>query len=290
MVIVRPKRERDMKHLLGRVFRKLFGKTNSFHLFYPYMEHSSSFVLPKPPPHTAECAATGVPPAQKWISDKYGKTVEDYLASGKRDLHDMETILSQSGMSLSAVGNILEFGCGDGRMIRCLEHLAHDREIWGADIHAERVVWCKQHLSPPFRFVTTTIVPHLPFEDRYFGFIFAGSVFTHIDDLADAWIMELKRVLRPGGKLFMTVHLRNDISLLNGKYHRSPLTKFLRRHKVFNESINTDFDMLTIGRSANSSVFYDFEYLRKMIEPNFRILSVTEQVRLYQNALLLERT
>jgi ubiquinone/menaquinone biosynthesis C-methylase UbiE len=174
-------------------------------------------------------------------------------------------------------------------MIRWLEDLAHDREIWGSDIHAERIIWCKQHLSPPFRFVTTTIVPHLPFEDRYFGFIFAGSVFTHIDDLADAWLMELRRVLRPGGKLFITVHLKNDISLLNGMYQGSPLTKFLRSQPVFMESMNADFDVLTIGRSSNSYVFYDLEYLRKMIEPNFRILSLTERVRLYQNALLLER-
>jgi hypothetical protein len=55
------------------------------------------------------------------------------------------------------------------------------------------------------------------------------------------------------------------------------------------ESMNADFDVLTIGRSSNSFVFYDLEYLRKMIEPNFRILSLTERVRLYQNALLLER-
>jgi SAM-dependent methyltransferase len=277
-----------MKRVLRRLFRKM--PADCFRVFNPYMEEASSFVLRKPPPQTFGCAEVRVPPVHKWISDKYGKTVEEYLASGKRDLHDMETILGRSGVSLAAVGNILEFGCGDGRMIRWLEHLVHDREIWGADIHAERVIWCKQHLSPPFRFVTTTIVPHLPFEDRYFGFIFAGSVFTHIDDLADAWIMELKRVLRPGGKLFITVHLRNDISLLNGKYQGSALTKSLRQDRVFSESINTDFDMLTVGRSADSCVFYDFEYLRKMIEPNFRILSVTEQVRLYQNALFLERT
>jgi SAM-dependent methyltransferase len=266
-----------------------FVEANSFRLFYPYMEHASSFVLRKPPPSASESAAKRVPPMHKWISDKYGRTVEEYLASGKRDLHDMEAILSRHGVSLAGMGNILEFGCGDGRMIRWLEDLAHDREIWGSDIHAERIIWCKQHLSPPFRFVATTIVPHLPFEDRYFGFIFAGSVFTHIDDLADAWLMELRRVLRPGGKLFITVHLKNDISLLNGMYQGSPLTKFLRSQPVFMESMNADFDVLTIGRSSNSFVFYDLEYLRKMIEPNFRILSLTERVRLYQNALLLER-
>jgi ubiquinone/menaquinone biosynthesis C-methylase UbiE len=279
-----------MRDVLRKLLQKVpFVKANSFRLFYPYMEHASSFVLRKPPPSASENPAKRVPPMHKWISDKYGRTVEEYLASGKRDLHDMEAILSRHGVSLAGMGNILEFGCGDGRMIRWLEDLAHDREIWGSDIHAERIIWCKQHLSPPFRFVTTTIVPHLPFEDRYFGFIFAGSVFTHIDDLADAWLMELRRVLRPGGKLFITVHLKNDISLLNGIYQGSPLTKFLRSQPVFMESMNADFDVLTIGRSSNSYVFYDLEYLRKMIEPNFRILSLTERVRLYQNALLLER-
>ena len=36
--------------------------------------------------------------------------------------------------------------------------------------------------------------------------------------------------------------------------------------------------------------FYDLAFLRKSLEPHFRILSVTEEVRLYQNALLLQRT
>ena len=111
----------------------------------------------------------------------------------------MLEILSKAGVSLPSLGNVLEFGCADGRMIRWLEDWAHDREIWGTDIDASRILWCKQNLGRHFRFATTTIVPHLPFEDRHFGFIYAGSVFTHIDDLADAWIAELRRVLRPAG-------------------------------------------------------------------------------------------
>src|SRR5688572_19237180 len=126
----------------------------------------------------------------------------------------MLDILGHAGAPGEALGDILEFGCGEGRLIRWLEHLAGERESWGTDIDAGLIVWCKQNLSPPFRFITTTTVPHLPFEDRHFGFIYAGSVFTHIDDMADTWFAELRRVLRPGGKLFVTVHLRNDIALL----------------------------------------------------------------------------
>ncbi len=230
-----------------------------------------------------------VPPQETWISDKFGKTPEEYLDIGRRDTQQMLDILGRAGASPEELGHILEFGCGDGRMIRWLEHLADGREIWGTDIHAGRIMWCKQNLGAPFRFLTTTTVPHLPFEDRYFGFIYAGSVFTHIDDLADTWVAELRRILRPGGKLFMTVHLRNDIPLLRDKYPHSALARYMHNLPVYDEYIRSDFGMFTIGRSSDSCVFYDIDYLRGSLEPMFRILSITEEVRLYQNALLLER-
>jgi hypothetical protein len=60
-----------------------------------------------------------VPPLETWISAKYGNTAEEYLASGKRDLKDKLDILDRAGVSLEALGHILEFGCEDGQMIRC---------------------------------------------------------------------------------------------------------------------------------------------------------------------------
>jgi SAM-dependent methyltransferase len=262
-------------------------KTPVFPTYFPYSPDASCYLLPKV--GTGTSPERPVPPKETWISEKYGTTPDEYLASGRRDVQEMLDILSRAGVPVGALGHILEFGCGDGRMVRWLEHLAGDREIWGTDIDAGRVFWCKQHLSPPFRFLTTTTVPHLPFEDRYFGFAYAGSVFTHIDDLADAWLAELRRVLRPGGRLFLTVHLKNDIALLDGKYRDSGLARLLRGYPEYERYAHSDFDMFTIGRSSESYVFYDLDYLRKSFEALFRILSVTEEVRLYQNALLLER-
>ncbi len=253
--------------------------------FFPYKSGSSCYIVPKFP----EANAHTVPPRNQWISKKYGNTPEEYLASGKRDLQQMLDILSKSDVDIGSLGNILDFGCGNGRMIRCLEELAAEHEIWGTDINANRIVWCKQNLNPLFHFITTTTVPHLPFEDHYFGFIYAGSVFSHIDDLADTWFAELRRILRPGGKLFVTVHLKNDISLLEGKHKNSSLAKNLHRFPEYEQFSHTDFDMFTIGRFSSSYVFYDLDYLRRTLEPFFNILSVTEEVRLYQNALLLER-
>jgi SAM-dependent methyltransferase len=265
------------------------SESPSFPVYFPHMPDASGYLLPRVSREPSESAQRAVPPKEKWISAKYGKTDEEYLASGRRDVEEMLTILGDGGVPLEALGHILEFGCGDGRMIRWLEHLAGDREIWGTDIDASRIIWCKQNLSPPIHFITTTTVPHLPFEDRYFGFIFAGSVFTHIDDLADAWIAELRRILRPGGRLFVTVHLTTDVTLLNEKYRDSGLAKLLRKSPEYDRILESNFDMFTVGRSSHSYVFYDLDFLRKSLEPMFRILSVTEGVRLYQNALLLER-
>ena len=262
----------------------------SFPVYYPYLPEASCYILPKIGRDTSGRDSRVVPPKETWISQKYGKTDEDYLDSGKRDVQEMLDICNRAGASVELLGHILEFGCADGRMIRWLGHLAGDREIWGTDIDAGRIFWCKQNLGPPFHFITTTTILHLPFEDRHFGFIYAGSVFTHIDNLADAWIAELRRILRPGVKLFMTVHLKSDIGLLNDKYQDSGLAKILRSHPEYEGFVRTDFDMFTIGRSSKSFVFYDLDFLRTSVEPQFRVLSVTEGVRLYQNALLLERS
>src|SRR5262249_5786559 len=139
-----------------------------------------------------------VPPEELWAG--YGPTLEAYLQSGNEHVRSMREILERSGMPVASAQRVLDFGCAAGRMLRWLHDEASVCEIWGTDIRSSHMIWCKQCLSPPFHFATTTINPHLPFEDRYFGLIYAGSVFTHIDDLADAWLLELRRVLRPGGR------------------------------------------------------------------------------------------
>ena len=262
----------------------------TFPIYFPHRPTEDSYRAPTVNSSGNRSMTPPVPPADQWISpEKYGRTVDEYLASGKRDTQAMLDIVKACGVSIETLGDILEFGCGDGRMIRWLEHLAGVRQIWGSDIDASRILWCKQNLSPPFRFLTNTTVPHLPFEDRKFGFVFAGSVFSHIDDLADAWLAELQRILRPGGILFITVHLKHDVEILATKYPESGLAKRLRDHPDYDRVRAGDFDVFTIGRSSRSFVFYDLEFLKRSIEPMFRILSVTEEVRLYQNALVLQR-
>jgi ubiquinone/menaquinone biosynthesis C-methylase UbiE len=105
-------------------------------------------------------------------------------------------------------------------------------------------MWANRHLRPPFRFVTPTTLPHLPFADGYFQMIYAGSVFTHIADLADAWLLELRRVLAPGGRAYLTFHDSHTRTLLNTTYADVPLAQKAKRLALF----DGDFALLAGDR------------------------------------------
>jgi SAM-dependent methyltransferase len=194
----------SLKSIRSRLAATLVGPVELLK-YLPYRRHATAYMLTKVPAlRSAEPEALQIPPSHLWVG--YGETVEEYLASGREDFDALQAILAGAGCSIGAGERVLDFGCAAGRMTRWLINHTDTGEVWGADISAEHVVWCKQHLSPPFHFLTSTTVPHLPFEDRYFDLVFAGSVFTHIDDLVDAWILELRRILKVGGRLFLTIH------------------------------------------------------------------------------------
>jgi SAM-dependent methyltransferase len=48
--------------------------------------------------------------------------------------------------------------------------------------------------------------PALPFPDGYLDCVVAFSVFTHIDSEDTAWLMELRRIVKPGGHVYLTIH------------------------------------------------------------------------------------
>jgi SAM-dependent methyltransferase len=142
-----------------------------------------------------------IPPRAMW--EGYGETAEEYLALGRDHVDKMLQHLRERGARPEQFVRVLEFGCAAGRMLRFVPR-PPDAEFWGVDIKAHTIDWCQQNLAP-LRFAATTTYPHLPFEDRYFDLVYAGSVFTHIADLPDAWFLELLRVLKPGGYAYLTV-------------------------------------------------------------------------------------
>ena len=118
---------------------------------------------------------------------------------------------------------LLDFGCASGRVLRHVACQQDRAEPWGCDIARNNVEWISTHLPRSIRVFQNTIFPHLPVEDRFFDVICAFSVFTHIDDFEDLWLLELRRVLRPGGIAFLTIH--SERSWLRVRHCRGCFTR-----------------------------------------------------------------
>jgi ubiquinone/menaquinone biosynthesis C-methylase UbiE len=233
-----------------------------------------------------------VPPEYLW--EGYGKTAEIYLGSGKEHTEKMMGVLNSAGVSIDKTNRILDFGCASGRMIRWLADFAEEREIWGVDLNAHHIVWCQDNLNPPFNFATVTTQPHLPFEDRYFDLIYCGSVFTHIDDLAEAWLLEIKRIMRPGGNLYVTIHDKHTADLIINHIDQVPYAKEFREFLLsydrrINFQASTYYKFSIDPGGPESQVFYDIDYLRRLWGRILKIKSITPEAYGYQTALLLEK-
>jgi SAM-dependent methyltransferase len=275
--------------------------------YHPEAYGRFSFAIPKRQTYDNEGEDEGlpIPPRPFWIgygNDFGDKGAEWYISKGKRDVNRMLEIAGSSNFSFAPGSRILEMGCAAGRMIRHLKGFADSCEIWGVDINAWLINWCKGNLSPPFHFATTTTIPHLPFADSYFDFIYTGSVFTHIDDLAEAWLLELRRLLSEKGRLYITIHDRHTIALLdaglfydktgyftNKENKEVELTTKLNSNPTYQKE-KENFGMLVIGRDSISQVFYDIDYFRKVAAScMYDILSVTEEAYGHQTGVLLTK-
>jgi len=214
----------------------------------------------------------------------YGETPDQYMASGRDHMTRMLEILSAAGTSPEAFEKVLDFGCAAGRMLRFYPESPGTSERWGMDLKASTISWCQQNMSPPFLFATNTTAPQLPFEDNYFDFVYAGSVFTHIADLPDAWFLELRRILRKNGYLYLTIHDRNSIEVLFSQFgdrnNANWFVNMLRRFDAETKVLSQDYGCFSFeggrwGGFPVPQVFYDVEWLVRKWSSFAKVVSIT---------------
>ncbi len=148
-----------------------------------------------------------VPPPELLVAIGGQTTAEAYLRGGTAIAAEIESVLAGAGTPIDTFTSVLDFGCGCGRLLRRFRSHAEARHYAGTDYNAALVAWCRTHL--PFAgFDTNALEPPLRYADGTFDLVYSFSVFTHFSDtLQRAWLAELRRVLKPGGALLLTLHL-----------------------------------------------------------------------------------
>ena len=218
----------------------------------------------------------------------YGETDDQHLSGGYDNYRAICQALDRGGMPVQSIRRLVEFGCSNSRILRWfLPHAKEGVEVWGLDIDAKRLLWSDYTFGPHIHYALTSTQPHLPFSGSYFDFLYAGSVFTHIDSNYLSWFSELRRVLRPDGLAWITINDETTVEILvdlKGDYFIDKM----KEETEFNTFIKMNWTRLAVGTGVNRNVFYRRSWLVERIAPLFEVIDVEEKIYAgFQTALLL---
>ena len=150
-----------------------------------------------------------LPPVEFMVSVGSGhpteeETIASYLEVGLACRREVESLL---GPEWDWQGKrMLDFGCGAGRFLRNILDWGETAEIHGSDLDQPMADWAAANLCPPIAGVEVNgFDPPLAYPDDHFDVVTAFSVFTHLGLNWAEWLLEVRRVLKPGGLLIASI-------------------------------------------------------------------------------------
>jgi ubiquinone/menaquinone biosynthesis C-methylase UbiE len=238
-------------------------------------------------------------PAPEDRENYYGDRHIEYWLSGRLDWLKLRKILDLTPKLKCYQGlqyRYLDMGGATGRVAR---HAARetDVECWLSDINVNWIDWLDKNFAYELRFYQSRTFPSIPIEDNSLSMVSAFSVFTHLDCDEMQWILELRRVLAPGGMLYITTLDRGVWDLL-----KTPEYEWLRQSlsrgnkdddflKLIKEDMPGDRFIWEYSsvESYNINVFLSREYIQRSWSKFFEIVSYQPFGHGYQTAITLRK-
>ena len=209
-----------------------------------------------------EKGASPTPPAYLRTVVVGTPNLDWFLTSGQRDADEFDAVLRRNGSGLFNGERVLEWGCGCGRLARWIAPRVAD--FTGIDINPRLVRWCIANL--PGRYRKIPFLPPAPLGDHRFDVVYGCSVLTHLRERsAKAWLAELARTTRPGGRVLLTFH---DPQHPGAEPVRETLTQ---------TGYAVRFDRL--AGSNHLAAYATPEHLAHMAEPAFEFLDYVPSTR-----------
>jgi SAM-dependent methyltransferase len=133
----------------------------------------------------------------------FGPRHLEYWLSGRRDAALMATTTE---LTTRKTPRVLDFGGATGRVARHIRAICPGAEVFLSDINPRHVACCQRIFGGSLHAFRNQGIPSLPLPDNFLDAAYAFSVLTHLDVDDTAWLLELRRVVRPGGAVYVTVH------------------------------------------------------------------------------------
>lgn len=140
-----------------------------------------------------------------------------------REIH---SYARKNGLIFTPDTRVLDFGCGFGRMLRFFLKDVAPGNLIGTDVYPMFVDICND-LFQSMHFDNNEPYPPLPYPDASFDIIYAYSVFSHLSEPAHLqWLKEFRRIIRPGGLIFLTLRQKKFLKIYNKKIGVSGLSQY----------------------------------------------------------------
>ena len=169
---------------------------------------------------------------------------------------------------------VLDVGCGTGLLAVPLTTYLSEGSYDGFDTIPAGIKWCQTHITarfPKFHFQVANIYHksynpggkiqtlnyRFPYNDSTFNIVILRSIFTHFHSREiEHYLSEISRVLKNGGRCFITYHIIN------------PETKELmnKNRSYFNFEHEVDVDGYTTDLRSMPVFAYEESYLRKIYQ------------------------
>ncbi len=138
---------------------------------------------------------------------------------GEVSLHEAHTFYREvkayaafTGRAMAAHRRLLDFGCGWGRTLRPFMKDIQPDNLFGTD-STSRFLTAARGCNPYLNFLACGVAPPTLLGAESLDYIISWSVFSHLDEfLAQRWIEEFSRLLKPGGLLMITTQSRRFIA------------------------------------------------------------------------------
>lgn len=234
-------------------------------------------------------------------ADRVGYYAGDDLAywlSGLDDYLRIEELGRELERPLAPGQRFLDLGCASGRVLRHFAAMAPGVEAIGIDLCRQYVAWARAHLQAPV--MQGTALPSLPFADGSVSAIWAGSVFTHINDFEEAWLAELRRVIAPNGFAVLTIHseevweeMRADPEhplrrhALKVPHRLEPISLDVVTEETFEQPMPAPRLALEARDWPDTNTFHNRDWLRERWGRIWHVDRILERAHNYQDAVVL---
>ena len=223
----------------------------------------------------------------------YGPDHFSYWASGLVDARLL--IDAATGHGVTSPGVYLDLGCATGRVTRHTALLVPNMKTLGCDINRLHVEWCNTYLPDSISTFQNHSVPSLPIESNSIDIVSAYSVFSHIEAMETTWLMEIRRILRPGGIAWITVHTEKTLTDMTPDWPLwAPVMAHPNTSKAFDPDSRTfEGDRLVqrwfAGQSYSSNVFYKEAYIRRHWARIMEVAEFRRRCPSFQDVIILRK-